>query len=993
VGRIWSDRGRWAALLLLAGLCVALADAARAQMSISVEAEEKDDTARPPLPAAPQAFEKKSEAALAPGASLRLLVVYTPKALTDLPDIHSAVALVLDHINTTLANSEIALTARLVGMDRVDYTETAVETSVTMLNAATNNTGDFARIAELRQAVKADLIIVLSHWVYDGNCGRGWQNDTLDSGAVSIANAARFGINVVNADLGNCAYARSAAHETGHNLGAAHDRYVVADASPGPGGYNYGFVDVAARVRDMMAYPNECAANGVRCTRLLTYSNPDIIHNGKPLGVAVDNPKAANAARRIREIAPYVLRFGDSLRAPSAPVLAVTAGGSGRVSGGGIDCGPLCSARVANNAVVTLTAKAAAGWKLDAWSGACTGTGACTVPMSASRPVTATFVPSLHIGAVASTASQGGARSLLRFANSGETAGTVTVILANPATGSELGRWTSPIIPPGTAREYPVAMMESAIVPGTPLPTAYAVTVEPAFSGAVQNILRRADGAPSNLSTCETGVTTNPTRLTHVQASLPGNTTASSIVVAQAVRGNETVDAGNHDTTTVTLGIYDARDGARLGAYVTGLLPRNGQATIAVMEMERAAGIAAKDSVPYYTVAVESAFSGYLQHMATGAGVTADLTTACAFEAITPVFDTNAVVQPGPVYAAQSFLRFFNTGAAAGAVNVTLADVGTGAVLGQWTSPDIAPGAARQFAVSDIARAVPAAASYTALVQTQISGTMQHVIWRAADGILSNASTCDAGVTATPRQLANVHASAFADYPSSITVTNTGTVAAAALLGLYDAATGAKRGAMTTASIPANGQVTLSVAAIESAAGITAGTLHYVVKLENTFTGYLQHLVANVRAGLTTDLNTSCALPAMSLRFALCSAERPCALANGADVAWQLKSQYTADSYRLALVQGQPYAVEIKGRDSGVGTLFAPRLQVLDRDLVQIANVTGGGTGREIKYVFTPTATGTYTLIVSARESGYAEEEDFKVINPTTGTYRISIRD
>ena len=993
MGRGLFHRWRFAVLLLLAGLC-AFPQAARAQIAISVDSEEQDDTAHPPVPADVQHPERKSETlALAPGASLRLLVVYTPKALRDLPDIHGAVALVLDHINTTLANSKIALGARLVGMDRVDYTETATETSVSMLNAATNGTGDFARIAELRQAVKADIVIVFSHWVYDGNCGRGWQNDNLDGGAVSAAAGARFGINVVSADLGNCAYARSAAHETGHNLGAAHDRYVLPGAVPGPASYNYGFVDVAARVRDMMAYPNECSVNGIRCARLLTYSSPDIIHNGKPLGVAASDPKAADAARRIREIAPYVLRFGDALRAPTTPILAVVASGSGTVTGGGIDCGPLCSARAAVGAAVTLTAKAAPGWRLKSWGGACAGEGGCTVSMSASQTVFATFTPSLHVGAVASTASTGNARSVLRFANTGTAAGTVSVILANPATGSELGRWISPPIPPEAAREYPAALMESAIVPGTPLPAAFAVTVEPAFSGAVQNLLRRADGALANLSTCDAGVTTAPTRITHVQASLPGNAATSSIVVAQAVRGNETVDAGNHDVVAVTLGIFDARDGARLGAYVTAPIPRNGQATVAVADMERAAGITARADVPYYIVRVESAFSGYLQHVSTGAGVVSDLTTACAFEAVTPVFDTNAVVQPGPVFPARSFLRFFNTGAVAGAVDVTLADVASGAVLGQWTSPAIAPGAARQFAVSEIARAVPSAPSYTALVQTQIAGTMQHVMWRAGDAVLSNASTCDAGVTSTARQLANVHASAFADYPSSIVMTNTGATAAAAI-GLYDAATGSKLGAMTTAPIPAGGQFTLSAAALEAAVGgVPTGTQHYVVKLESAFEGFLQHLVGNIRAGLTTDLSASCALPALSVRFDPCPADRPCALATGAEVVGQLKSQYTTDTYRVALVQGRPYTVEIRGRDSSAGTLFAPRLQVYDTNLALTVTANGGGAGRDVKYVFTPAATGAYTLVVSARESGYAEEDDFKVINPTTGTYRISVGD
>ncbi len=67
--------------------------------------------------------------------------------------------------------------------------------------------------------------------------------------------------------------------------------------------------------------------------------------------------------------------------------------GSGTVtsSPSGINCGSACSASYASGASVTLTAAAASGSTFSGWSGACTGTGACTVSMTAARAVTATF--------------------------------------------------------------------------------------------------------------------------------------------------------------------------------------------------------------------------------------------------------------------------------------------------------------------------------------------------------------------------------------------------------------------------------------------------------------------------------------------------------------------------------------------------------------------------------------------------------------------------
>jgi len=69
--------------------------------------------------------------------------------------------------------------------------------------------------------------------------------------------------------------------------------------------------------------------------------------------------------------------------------------GSGTVtsSPAGIACGTTCSAAYSYSTSVTLTAAPATGSTFTGWSGACTGTGNCTVAMSTVRAVTATFAP------------------------------------------------------------------------------------------------------------------------------------------------------------------------------------------------------------------------------------------------------------------------------------------------------------------------------------------------------------------------------------------------------------------------------------------------------------------------------------------------------------------------------------------------------------------------------------------------------------------------
>jgi hypothetical protein len=70
---------------------------------------------------------------------------------------------------------------------------------------------------------------------------------------------------------------------------------------------------------------------------------------------------------------------------------AGTGGGTVTSSPAGINCGSTCGASFSSGTSVTLTAVAVSGSTFAGWSGACSGTGNCTVSMTATRSVTATF--------------------------------------------------------------------------------------------------------------------------------------------------------------------------------------------------------------------------------------------------------------------------------------------------------------------------------------------------------------------------------------------------------------------------------------------------------------------------------------------------------------------------------------------------------------------------------------------------------------------------
>ncbi|MGH2850622.1 MAG: InlB B-repeat-containing protein, partial [Solirubrobacteraceae bacterium] len=90
---------------------------------------------------------------------------------------------------------------------------------------------------------------------------------------------------------------------------------------------------------------------------------------------------------------------GDAVVGSPPPPPSVSLGvalggdGNGSVTGGGITCPGTCSANYSPGTSVALAATPAAGGQFVGWSGACHGTGSCTVAMNGDANVTAIFAP------------------------------------------------------------------------------------------------------------------------------------------------------------------------------------------------------------------------------------------------------------------------------------------------------------------------------------------------------------------------------------------------------------------------------------------------------------------------------------------------------------------------------------------------------------------------------------------------------------------------
>ena len=206
--------------------------------------------------------------AAAAKTTIRVLVAYTAAAQSTSPNINTEINQAISLANQAYTRGNIPITLQLAGRMRVTYNENAgFEQNLTDLTSGNALNSVRTRRASLR----ADLAVLLRR---SGEfCGIAWLPPNGGSPPMPRPSAAtrETGYSIVGRD---CITNLSFHHETGHNMGLNHDRYVSSSAPNNV--YNYGYVNITARIRTIMAYNDDCVRRGFNCTRVNYFSSPTV---------------------------------------------------------------------------------------------------------------------------------------------------------------------------------------------------------------------------------------------------------------------------------------------------------------------------------------------------------------------------------------------------------------------------------------------------------------------------------------------------------------------------------------------------------------------------------------------------------------------------------------------------------------------------------------------------------------------------------------------
>jgi hypothetical protein len=264
-----------------------------------------------------------------PPGRVDVMVLYTPaarEAAGGETQIENGIWLARNHTHDVYGQSGVAHLLHLVHIGQVPGNYTEPEGGVDprqLFDQLSYVDGVIDEIHELRDTHGADLVSLIFQRGNLGvltSCGYGSQVETADADATKdkAFSVVRRWCVAENMDF---------AHETGHNLGANHDRAKATSSL----NYNFGHIQPLPPVtgepgeteawkpwRTIMTYDQPCASisGQFNCSRKPYFSNPDVSIDGVPTGVPMTEPEpehnVAVFALNHEEVGRYRCRGSDA---------------------------------------------------------------------------------------------------------------------------------------------------------------------------------------------------------------------------------------------------------------------------------------------------------------------------------------------------------------------------------------------------------------------------------------------------------------------------------------------------------------------------------------------------------------------------------------------------------------------------------------------------------------------------------------------------------
>ena len=257
------------------------------------------------------------------GSEIDVMVVYTPLAKHregGRAAIEALIDLFVAETNQAYANSGVIHRINLMLREEVGYTEDG-DSIIDLGRLSNGSDGYMDDVHERRDMYGADLVHILVGRSDVGGLAHFNRGD-------SAASDEPFGFGLTVSRCGGLCFA----HELGHNMGLNHDRYQLGVPRTGS---HYGYVNQrvfepgapeSARWRTIMSYGIQCwDVAEYYCDWIGYFSNPDVTHNGDPMGVPADHPSTgvdgpANAVGTLNDRREITANFRQSSASPSPRV-------------------------------------------------------------------------------------------------------------------------------------------------------------------------------------------------------------------------------------------------------------------------------------------------------------------------------------------------------------------------------------------------------------------------------------------------------------------------------------------------------------------------------------------------------------------------------------------------------------------------------------------------------------------------------------------------